>query len=657
MSDKSVRKVLDWPNHRVGSKPSDPIRFEEEAAKGKTIADLNNRDDLILVTDSQDVAAIKEMFPQAADYDSFFAQVDEGEYLELWGFDGSVAYLDKSVYPIDIGLPQPMDMNEQGDVSTGEGWEGQSQDNLSQQLNPTTEQNISPFTQSQFVPTGSQITAPTSKGEGDSEDINPDAYLLFNCPKCGFGFAMGPNEQDETIKQKQWICVMCDYAYPVDDEEDLLELEMGIDDDDDGEVPAIKKEDPSLWVEPCPSCEGSGRNEVSGRPCTYCKGKGKIPKYEEGGDIDDTTLEDSPDACQCCPDEDCGCGDCGYCEREPLPWTDLDEEEVKDPRIDKDKDKEKGADLSPEAQKIAGTDPATVEAKSREKPKLEVDVSDKITILGKTGSGKTNLIKVLLSDILKDYQFVLLDALGNFAEYDGQPNIDYHQVSPADTAGVDEILYSALERGDCMVVMDEVDRYQTKPGTMLNELVNVGRNYNVGGIFAARRTADVNKDILANSPYIFTFQHILPQDLDVLIDWFAQPEEVFRDLQEFEAILFHNGEQMWVGKVPEKPTTKPTAKPTPPKKPKGKDKEKGKEPEPGPEKGKEPSEPKEKGPPTPPSGEGKEPEVPPEEEPEEEPEPEEPEAEKEEGAFKCDQCGKTFKWQKDFLNHMVVHAP
>lgn len=208
-----------------------------------------------------------------------------------------------------------------------------------------------------------------------------------------------------------------------------------------------------------------------------------------------------------------------------------------------------------------------------------------------------------------------------------------------------------------MVVMDEVDRYSAKPGGMVNELVNLGRNYGVGGIFAARRTADVNKDILANSGYIFTFQHILPQDLDVLIDWFAQDEAVFRDLQQYEAILFHDGEQVWVGKVPEKATTKPTAKPTPPKKPKGKDKDKEKPPE----EGKEPEDKEpEKEPEAPPEEKPTEPETPPEEEPKEK-EPEEPE-EKEpkdearyaaEAPFTCHLCGKHYKYEKDLEDHLT----
>jgi uncharacterized C2H2 Zn-finger protein/energy-coupling factor transporter ATP-binding protein EcfA2 len=529
-----------------------------------------------------------------------------------------------------------------------EKWYGeQGQPDPSQQLNPTMQQDVTPFTQQQYMPTATESIVP----------------------------------QHQPQPQR-----------PMKEEEDLARVELELDkrlgEEGDNEL--------------CPLCHTplSSHSMEDDEICSYLLDIERREKGEQGGDIDETVEWEFNDCGRsCCFMKNCDCGDCDLC----MPEHEVDESEggnyeeapIGDPR-EREKGKEP-AELSPEAQRIAGTDPSSVEAKSKAMPKLEVDVSDKITVLGKTGSGKTNLIKVLLSDILPDYKFVLLDSLGNYAEYEGQANVEYHLVNPTNTEEVDEIIYAALEAGDCMVVVDEVDRYQAKKGTMLNELVNLGRNYGVGGIFAARRTADVEKGILANSPYIFTFQHILPQDLDVLITWFAQPEETFRSLQEYEAILFKDGEQVWAGKVPEKPTTKPTKKPTPPKKPKGKSKDKDKEPE-DKEKGKEP---------TPTGGEGGEPEPekppeepteePPEEEPTEEPEEKSEEGggmdcpvcgatfddvdeyfthmkghakpswdgsvgnscgegKSEEGAFKCDQCGQPFKYQKDFLDHVSTHA-
>jgi len=655
LSDKSVKKTLDWPNHRVGSSPSDPIRFEEDGTsvlcpkclgsgvltdqfkkdpfksgeypceycggtgsmdsktafeEGECTCDPNTPEEMCpsctALAQSLGMADVYEKPEEIGPYDpkilEIINRIEGGEDYEnaeemakdvqilidsgvIEHLQGSYQRLAQSFIESGLCTPQTS-MQEQNDPS--------------QQLNPTTEQNVTPFSQGQYMPSGTETISPTQQQQPQQQKP----------------------QQQQSMK-------------------------------------------------------------------------------EEGGDIDDTTLEDVPEDCgpSCCDITDeggCDCADCVRClgDEPRYDMRDLDEE-LKDPRIgiDKEKGKDKEKSMSPEAQKIASTDEKSIEAKAKAMPKIEVDVSDKIAILGKSGSGKTNLIKVLISDVLKDYQFVLLDALGNFSEYEGKPNVEYHQITPTDEATVDDIIYSALERGNCMVVMDEIDRYKSKPGSMVNELVNLGRNYGVGGIFAARRTADVNKDILANSPFIFTFQHILPQDLDVLIDWFAQPEEVFRDLQEYEAILFKDGEQAWQGKVPEKPTTKPTAKPRQPKKPKGKDKDKdGKDSKDGSEK--EP-EPKEKEPKEP--EEPEEPEAPPEEEPAEEP-PEEkpPEEEKteekervqwcagcggqfqtgrelhnhqketgdsgtiegtmekgEERPFKCDQCPEAYKYEKDFLNHIV----
>jgi hypothetical protein len=264
-----------------------------------------------------------------------------------------------------------------------------------------------------------------------------------------------------------------------------------------------------------------------------------------------------------------------------------------------------------------------------------------------------------MSDILPDYHFIVLDAIGNLTDYEGQPNVEYHQTNPSDDAEIDQIIYSALEKGDCMVVIDEVDRYNSKKGTMLNELVNVGRNYGVGGIFAARRTASIDKDILANSKFIFTFQHILPQDLEVLMDWFAQPEDTFRDLQEFETILFKDGDQIWSGKVPEKPTTTPTKKPTLPKRPKG-----GKGPEQkGGEKGQPPAdqggEPQEKG--QPPAEKEPQQKGPSDKSPDLTPADEGEKAASEksearyadEAPFVCSVDGTRFKYESDWEDHLV----
>lgn len=58
--------------------------------------------DLRLVNDSQDVAQVKEDIGHpTTDYDAFFvAQDDQGNYLEVWGFFGTVPNLGKDCYKL-----------------------------------------------------------------------------------------------------------------------------------------------------------------------------------------------------------------------------------------------------------------------------------------------------------------------------------------------------------------------------------------------------------------------------------------------------------------------------------------------------------------------------------------------------------------------------
>ena len=54
----------------------------------------NLSDDLILVTDSQDVEAIKDYLGSLPfDYDIFFVSVEDGDYSEVWGVEGNIPYL------------------------------------------------------------------------------------------------------------------------------------------------------------------------------------------------------------------------------------------------------------------------------------------------------------------------------------------------------------------------------------------------------------------------------------------------------------------------------------------------------------------------------------------------------------------------------------
>ena len=71
-----------------------------------TIRDIEDRENLQLVTDSQDVEAIKEYLGSDIGefdldgIDGFFVSIKDGDYSEILGFNGSIPYLDKELYQL-----------------------------------------------------------------------------------------------------------------------------------------------------------------------------------------------------------------------------------------------------------------------------------------------------------------------------------------------------------------------------------------------------------------------------------------------------------------------------------------------------------------------------------------------------------------------------
>lgn len=72
-----------------------------------TIKDLDKRQDLQLITDSQDVEAIKEHFgndQDLEDFEGFFIKIDNGDYDEVYGFEGIIPDLEKDIYKVKMEI-------------------------------------------------------------------------------------------------------------------------------------------------------------------------------------------------------------------------------------------------------------------------------------------------------------------------------------------------------------------------------------------------------------------------------------------------------------------------------------------------------------------------------------------------------------------------
>lgn len=185
---------------------------------------------------------------------------------------------------------------------------------------------------------------------------------------------------------------------------------------------------------------------------------------------------------------------------------------------------------------------------------IPIDITDGIVILGKRGSGKTELIKYLMVGL--NYPALVVDVVGNLKsaadklKKNGQ-KVQYFLVNPHDTKRVDEIFGDAMQQGNLMAYIDEADRYEYFAGVKnrMSDYINLARNYGCGYIATARRTADISPDYLANAKYVFVFRHLHPRDIKVLTDWLDVDEKTLRSLDDHEFIVFKDGDLMFISKL------------------------------------------------------------------------------------------------------------
>lgn len=166
-------------------------------------------------------------------------------------------------------------------------------------------------------------------------------------------------------------------------------------------------------------------------------------------------------------------------------------------------------------------------------PKYDFEYTDGIVALGKRGSGKTSVVKAIANKVPNK---VIVDIVGNLESLKDN-SARYYLTSPINSVAVfDKINY---KKGNFYLVLDEADRIPYK--NALQEIINLGRNWNIGYIATARRTANIHKDYLANATHIIAFRHNLPQDLDMLNEWLP-PEAVAQitKLGEHEFVLVSN---------------------------------------------------------------------------------------------------------------------
>ena len=71
------------------------------------VKDLNEREDLTFISDSQDVKEVYKYFgvkynKDVGKFQSFFVKVEDGEYKEVYGMHGIIPNINKIIYEIKV---------------------------------------------------------------------------------------------------------------------------------------------------------------------------------------------------------------------------------------------------------------------------------------------------------------------------------------------------------------------------------------------------------------------------------------------------------------------------------------------------------------------------------------------------------------------------
>lgn len=176
---------------------------------------------------------------------------------------------------------------------------------------------------------------------------------------------------------------------------------------------------------------------------------------------------------------------------------------------------------------------------------LEIRTSDRVFVVGSTGSGKTTLVKALLWKLPSVF---VLDPKHTFTlppqwesriyhtmaelrhhddETDGQAIAAIYRPTLDNMSdGCDDFFYFLFDRRDCYVYVDEAMRITnaTRIGKGYATVLQLGRERNVGCWSATQRPANIPVVLLTEAEHFFVFRLRSPDDRDRMFKYTGQPE-------------------------------------------------------------------------------------------------------------------------------------
>jgi ABC-type phosphonate transport system ATPase subunit len=147
-------------------------------------------------------------------------------------------------------------------------------------------------------------------------------------------------------------------------------------------------------------------------------------------------------------------------------------------------------------------------------------LAPRVGVIGKSGVGKTTLLKTIVLDWLREVPNVRFLAWDHTLEWETGLHPNLH-VFRSEEFELSEVCEAALDFAPCTVVADELDAAanvfeRLKKGMPLHTVTNYGRHRNVGLLWAVRRCMEIPRGITANTNHLFILQTDEPTDLDWL---------------------------------------------------------------------------------------------------------------------------------------------